>query len=92
MKIGFVNAKQPCCVGYFPPFICYKDQNQSSSSFLCEDRSKYVFWDAYHPTEAANIIIAKELLDGDETITSPINIRQFKVQFIKGDLQIPNTN
>ncbi|KAL4019199.1 hypothetical protein IC575_022844 [Cucumis melo] len=76
-QYGFVNAKQPCCVGYFPPFICYKDrQNQSSTSFLCDDRSKYVFWDAYHPTEAANIIIAKELLDGDETITSPINIRQ----------------
>lgn len=74
--IGFVNANQPCCGGYFPPFICYKDQNQDKSSSLCDDRSKYVFWDAYHPTEAANIIIAQELLDGDETISSPINIRQ----------------
>ncbi|XP_022977773.1 GDSL esterase/lipase At5g41890 [Cucurbita maxima] len=80
-QYGFVNAKQPCCGAYFPPFICYnkgqsQDQNRSSSSFLCDDRSKYVFWDAYHPTEAANIIIAKELLDGDETISAPINIRQ----------------
>ncbi|CAK9310840.1 unnamed protein product [Citrullus colocynthis] len=77
-QYGFVNAKQPCCGGYLPPFICYKDQNQnqSSSSLLCDDRSKYVFWDAYHPTEAANIIIAKQLLDGDETISYPINIRQ----------------
>lgn len=79
--LGFVNAKQPCCGGFFPPFICYKDQNQNqnrsfSSPSLCDDRSKYVFWDAYHPTEAANIIIAKELLDGDETVTSPVNIRQ----------------
>ncbi|GMH05188.1 hypothetical protein Nepgr_007028 [Nepenthes gracilis] len=25
----------------------------------CMNRNKYAFWDAYHPTEAANIIIAK---------------------------------
>ncbi|XP_043719048.1 GDSL esterase/lipase At1g33811 [Telopea speciosissima] len=25
----------------------------------CVDRTKYVFWDAFHPTEAANIILAR---------------------------------
>lgn len=72
--LGFEDANGPCCGGYFPPFVCFKGRNISSA--LCDDRSKYVFWDAYHPTEAANVIIAKRLLDGDESISSPINIRQ----------------
>ncbi|KAL6181740.1 hypothetical protein ACLB2K_048389 [Fragaria x ananassa] len=61
---GFKDAEAPCCGGYFPPFVCFMSRNSSSS--LCGDRSTYVFWDAYHPTEAANVIIAKRLLDGDE--------------------------
>ncbi|XP_021768502.1 GDSL esterase/lipase At5g41890-like [Chenopodium quinoa] len=73
---GFENAKDPCCGGYFPPFLCFKGKNINTSSELCEDRSKYVFWDAYHPTEAANLIMAKKLLDGDKRVTSPVNLRQ----------------
>ncbi|KAJ4722002.1 GDSL esterase/lipase [Melia azedarach] len=46
------------------------------SSKVCSDRSKYVFWDQYHPSDAANIIVAKRLLDGDSNDISPINIRQ----------------
>ncbi|XP_060674559.1 GDSL esterase/lipase At5g41890 isoform X2 [Ziziphus jujuba] len=77
-QYGFEDSDGPCCGGYFPPFICLKGKNGDNSSVMCSDRSKYVFWDAYHPTEAANLIIAKELVDGvgDESITSPINIRQ----------------
>lgn len=74
--LGFENANEPCCGGYFPPFVCFEGANASTQSVLCDDRSKYVFWDAYHPTEAANVIIAKELLDDDGSISSPINIRQ----------------
>ena len=29
---------------------------------LCKDRSKYVFWDEYHPTDRANELMAKEFL------------------------------
>ncbi|XP_031262770.1 GDSL esterase/lipase At5g41890-like [Pistacia vera] len=75
-QYGFENADQPCCGGYFPPFVCFKRNDQNDTSVLCDDRSKYVFWDAYHPTEAANIIIAGKLLDGDESISFPINIRE----------------
>ncbi|XP_062145754.1 GDSL esterase/lipase At5g41890 [Alnus glutinosa] len=77
-QYGFEKADKPCCGGYSPPFVCIEDRNanKSSRSALCEDRSKYVFWDAYHPTEAANIIIAKVLLDGDESISFPMNIRE----------------
>ncbi|KAL4579246.1 hypothetical protein LXL04_015384 [Taraxacum kok-saghyz] len=42
---------------------------------FCPDRSKYVFWDAYHVTDSVNAIIAKRLLDGDSNDISPINIR-----------------
>lgn len=74
--LGFEDANEPCCGGYFPPFICFKISGTNRSSALCADRSKYVFWDAYHPTEAANMIIAKGLLDGDESVSYPINIRE----------------
>ncbi|KAL6349543.1 hypothetical protein AAG906_034200 [Vitis piasezkii] len=73
-EYGFVNAGDPCCGGYLPPFICFKGPNANTSSVLCDDRSKYVFWDAYHPTEAANRIMARKLLNGDESISYPINI------------------
>ncbi|CAL9030563.1 unnamed protein product [Prunus brigantina] len=75
-QYGFEDANEPCCGGYFPPFICFKSSGTNRSSALCADRSKYVFWDAYHPTEAANMIIAKGLLDGDESVSYPINIRE----------------
>ncbi|RRT68728.1 hypothetical protein B296_00007473 [Ensete ventricosum] len=31
------------------------------NSRLCSDRKEYVFWDAYHPTDAANEVIANQL-------------------------------
>ncbi|KFK32987.1 hypothetical protein AALP_AA6G314700 [Arabis alpina] len=74
-QFGLENADKPCCGGYFPPFTCFKAPNQNSSQAACEDRSKFVFWDAYHPTEAANLILAKALLDGDQTVATPFNIR-----------------
>ncbi|CAG7902641.1 unnamed protein product [Brassica rapa] len=74
-QFGLENADKPCCGGYFPPFTCFKGSNQNSSQAACEDRSKFVFWDAYHPTEAANLIVAKALLDGDQTVATPFNIR-----------------
>ncbi|CAF2058206.1 BnaC06g13760D [Brassica napus] len=74
-QFGLENADKPCCGGYFPPFTCFKGPNQNSSEAACEERSKFVFWDAYHPTEAANLIVAKALLDGDQTVATPFNIR-----------------
>ncbi|KAL2551060.1 GDSL-like Lipase/Acylhydrolase superfamily protein [Forsythia ovata] len=75
-KYGFVNNDGPCCGGYIPPFLCFKRTNSSASSaILCDNRSNYVFWDAYHPTEAANLIIADKLLNGDKGVCYPMNIR-----------------
>jgi hypothetical protein len=70
---GFENALDPCCGGSFPPFLCIGIANASST--LCDDRSKYVFWDAFHPTEAVNFIVAGRLVDGDAADASPVNVR-----------------
>ncbi|XP_027125567.1 GDSL esterase/lipase At1g74460 [Coffea arabica] len=57
-KNGFSNADSPCCsFGKIRPALtCIP------VSSLCKDRSKYVFWDEYHPSDAANELIANELL------------------------------
>ncbi|WCJ23305.1 GDSL esterase/lipase At4g16230 [Euphorbia peplus] len=70
---GFENANSSCCygAGRFGGIIpC------GPHSKVCPDRSKYVFWDPYHPSDAANTIIANRLINGDLNDISPINIRQ----------------
>ncbi|KAK7303673.1 hypothetical protein RJT34_14586 [Clitoria ternatea] len=70
---GFENPSSSCChlAGRFGGLIpC------GPTSTVCWDRSKYVFWDPWHPTDAANAIIAKRLLDGDHDDIFPINVRQ----------------
>ncbi|KAL9378415.1 hypothetical protein Peur_029750 [Populus x canadensis] len=74
-KYGFTTSSRACCGngGQFAGIIpC------GPTSTLCEDRSKHVFWDPYHPSEAANVIIAKKLLDGDTKYISPVNLRQLR--------------
>ncbi|KAI4374534.1 hypothetical protein MLD38_012517 [Melastoma candidum] len=58
VKYGFNNSDAPCCsFGKIRPALtCIP------ASSLCTDRSKYVFWDEYHPTDSANEIIANELI------------------------------
>ncbi|XP_020675249.1 GDSL esterase/lipase At2g23540 [Dendrobium catenatum] len=71
---GFKSSSSACCsngpmTGIVP---C------GPTSLMCGDRSKYLFWDPYHPSEAANVIVAKYLLDGDTQYIFPINLRQLK--------------
>ncbi|KAK7265803.1 hypothetical protein RJT34_33426 [Clitoria ternatea] len=58
IKYGFQNADSPCCSFWNirPALTCVP------ASSLCKDRSKYVFWDEYHPTDSANELIANELI------------------------------
>ncbi|OVA09814.1 Lipase [Macleaya cordata] len=57
-KYGFNNSDSPCCSfgNIRPALTCIP------ASTLCKDRSKYVFWDEYHPTDRANEMIAKEII------------------------------
>lgn len=42
----------------------------------CRDRSKYLFWDAFHPTENANIILAKAAYGSKtQSYACPMNIQ-----------------
>ncbi|XP_021733855.1 GDSL esterase/lipase At1g74460-like [Chenopodium quinoa] len=57
-RYGFTNSDSPCCsFGRIRPALTCVP-----ASILCKDRSKYVFWDEYHPSDSANMIIAKELI------------------------------
>lgn len=70
---GFEVADSACCFvsGRYGGLVpC------GPTSKVCPDRSKYVFWDPYHPSDAANVIIAKRLLDGDQNVIFPMNVRQ----------------
>ncbi|KAF3789346.1 GDSL esterase/lipase [Nymphaea thermarum] len=58
LKHGFSNADSPCCrLGRIRPSLTC-----TPASSLCKERSKYVFWDEYHPTEAANQVIANAII------------------------------
>ncbi|KAK7263068.1 hypothetical protein RJT34_30652 [Clitoria ternatea] len=74
-KYGFTTSSRACCGngGQFAGIIpC------GPTSSMCTDRYKHVFWDPYHPSEAANLILAKHLLDGDNRYISPFNLRQLR--------------
>ncbi|KAG0549292.1 hypothetical protein BDA96_01G242500 [Sorghum bicolor] len=67
---GFATAKEACC-GQGPHNglgLC------TPASNLCPDRSKYVFWDAYHPTERANRFIVSQFMSGSLDYVSPMNL------------------
>ncbi|KAG6731585.1 hypothetical protein I3843_01G129000 [Carya illinoinensis] len=73
ISYGGNNANFSCCyfIGRFGGMVpC------GPSSQVCMDRSKYVFSDPYHPTDAANVIIVTRLMDGDSNDITPMNIRQ----------------
>ncbi|KDP31854.1 hypothetical protein JCGZ_12315 [Jatropha curcas] len=74
-KYGFTTATRACCGngGQFAGIIPCGPQ-----SSMCEDRSTHVFWDPYHPSEAANLLLAKQLLDGEKKYISPMNLRQLR--------------
>ncbi|OMO65851.1 Lipase, GDSL [Corchorus olitorius] len=70
---GFETEDSACCrvIGQHGGWIpC------GQLSRVCRDRTKYVFWDPFHPSETTNIIAAKRALDGGLEYVSPMNIRQ----------------
>ncbi|XP_070671037.1 GDSL esterase/lipase At4g16230-like isoform X3 [Malus domestica] len=73
VSYGFVDATSACC-SFFGRhgglFGC------SPFSKVCPDRSKYVFWDSFHLTDAANLVTAKYMMEGNLTYMFPMNVRQ----------------
>ncbi|OAY76665.1 GDSL esterase/lipase [Ananas comosus] len=70
--LGFSVTDRACCgIG----------QNAGEITCLpfqtpCANRDEYVFWDAFHPTAAVNIILAKQAFYGSPNVVFPINILQ----------------
>ncbi|XP_022940638.1 GDSL esterase/lipase At4g26790-like [Cucurbita moschata] len=56
---GFSNSAKACCgTGRFEMgFMCSR-----LSPFTCDDANKYVFWDAFHPTQKAHSIMANHIV------------------------------
>ncbi|KAJ1272288.1 hypothetical protein BS78_06G190700 [Paspalum vaginatum] len=48
----------------------------NSTALLCQNRSSYVFWGSYHPTEAASAVTAKQLFVDTGLFVHPINVQQ----------------
>ncbi|KAK6932338.1 GDSL lipase/esterase [Dillenia turbinata] len=42
----------------------------------CPNRDQYVFWDAFHPTEAVNVIMGRKAFFGNQFLVYPMNIQQ----------------
>ncbi|RZC71934.1 hypothetical protein C5167_035087 [Papaver somniferum] len=72
---GFENYKTSCCQ-VLPGQLLRGLLPRTPASLLCRNRSKYVFWDWAHPTDATNVVIAKRFLDGNSADMYPMNIRQ----------------
>ncbi|KAE9608624.1 putative triacylglycerol lipase [Lupinus albus] len=60
---GFTVTDRACC-GCLP------------MSTPCRNRSEYVFWDTYHPTQAVNNIIIDRALNGPPSDCYPVNVKQ----------------
>ncbi|XP_050207033.1 GDSL esterase/lipase At5g08460 [Mercurialis annua] len=45
----------------------------------CMNRDEYIFWDAYHPTQAFNLIMAQAAFSGPPFHSYPINIYQLSL-------------
>ncbi|KAK2377325.1 GDSL Lipase/Acylhydrolase superfamily protein [Trifolium repens] len=56
---GFEEAEKACCsTGTFEMSYLCSDKNP----LTCKDTNKYVFWDAFHPTEKTNRIASNYLI------------------------------
>ncbi|KAJ4981767.1 hypothetical protein NE237_032604 [Protea cynaroides] len=69
---GFSEVKEACCGlgnlrGKTPCLPI---------SLYCSNRSDHVFWDFYHPTEAAYRIIVDNVFEGSQPYAYPINVKQ----------------
>ncbi|XP_066328838.1 GDSL esterase/lipase At5g33370-like [Miscanthus floridulus] len=67
---GFATATEACCgQGRFNGMgLC------TMVSILCANRDRYVFWDAFHPTERANRLIVQQFMSGSVEYIAPMNL------------------
>ena len=67
---GFTVANASCCPSLGTNGLCIPNQTP------CQNRTTYVFWDQFHPTEAANRIIIINSYNGSNPApTYPMDIK-----------------
>lgn len=67
---GFTVSDVGCCT-VNDGGLCYLDQTP------CQNRTEYVFWDAFHPTEAYNVITANRTYSAyDPADSYPMDVSQ----------------
>ncbi|CAI9272261.1 unnamed protein product [Lactuca saligna] len=68
--IGFKDVKTACCGNHTQKGI----SDCKKGGYLCPNRDEHLFWDAYHPSQAAVKLAARELVFGeDPEFVTPIN-------------------
>ncbi|CAI9753557.1 unnamed protein product [Fraxinus pennsylvanica] len=71
-EYGFSVIDRGCCgVG--------RNQGQITClpfSVPCANRNQYIFWDAFHPTQAVNQILARRAYSGPTSDCYPVNVQQ----------------
>ncbi|GLU14180.1 hypothetical protein SLE2022_307650 [Rubroshorea leprosula] len=74
-KYGFKVGDNACCGGgaYHAQTACGWLTEEYE---LCSDPSKFVFWDALHPTEYCYSQLAQLLWNGTGNVTWPLNMKQ----------------
>ncbi|KAG5033207.1 hypothetical protein JHK85_017189 [Glycine max] len=69
-SLGFTVANASCCPSLGTNGLCIPNQTP------CQNRTTYVFWDQFHPTEAANRIIIINSYNGSNPApTYPMDIK-----------------
>ncbi|MED6197918.1 hypothetical protein PIB30_061332 [Stylosanthes scabra] len=74
---GFVTTNRACCgIGRFRGMISCLPY-----SIPCSNRDQYVFWDAFHPSEAVDKILALKAFNGSTSDIYPVNVSQIAIMF-----------
>ncbi|CAI0407887.1 unnamed protein product [Linum tenue] len=74
---GFKNINTACCgLGKLnADFFCTPDAN------VCTNRDEMLFWDMFHPSQAASKLAASDLYNGGQPFVTPINFKQLAAAF-----------
>ncbi|WCJ32760.1 GDSL esterase/lipase At5g55050 [Euphorbia peplus] len=73
-SFGFNETKYACCGlgNYNGENGCFDKINSN----VCNNRSDHLFWDLYHPSQAASQLLASSLFSGDNKYMTPFNFSQ----------------
>ncbi|KAK6911808.1 GDSL lipase/esterase [Dillenia turbinata] len=80
-KHGFKEGKSACCGSgaYRAGFNCGQG-TQGKDYELCSNPQEYIWFDAGHTTESANLQLATLLWNGTSSVMAPHNLKQFYEQ------------